>query len=318
MGICQEWLTYNGGSWALIAEKSETRLHCFGSACHLVVDDSTGRGTAMLSLAREELSRLEEKFSSYHPESIISSINQGAGTGSFTPLDAESRSLFSYVGALWTESKHLFDPTTHLLQNCYDASGRLLASEEQLRAMLKLVGWSSLEITSAGARLARKGMLIDLNDCIRPYAVDSVRKLLLGEGVSNALIEMDQDIATIGKQPDGSNWMVGVRHPRGARAAITRIKLNHKGFAMRGDFEHCILIEGENYGRGLSPVDGHPIPGLLCVALIADNCLTACSAASVARLKTEQAGLNWLENLGLPWLAIDRQMNCHGPLSPRT
>lgn len=301
----------------MIAETSEARLHCFGSACHLVVDNGADQGSAMLALAREELSRLEEKFSSYHPGSVVSSINQGAGTGSFTPLDAESRSLFSYVAALWSESKHLFDPTTHLLQNCYDASGRLLASEDQLRAMLKLVGWSNLEITSSGARLTRKGMLIDLNDCVRPYAVDSVRKLLLGEGISNALIEMDHDIATIGKQPDGSNWMVGVRHPRGSRAAIIRLKLNHKGFAMRGDFEHCIPVDGENYGRGLSPVDGRPIPGLLSVALIADNCLTACSAASVARFKTEQAGLHWLENLGLPWMAIDRKMNCHGPLSPR-
>ena len=137
-------------------------------------------------------------------------------------------------------------------------------------------------------------------------------------GAGNALIEMDKDIATIGKQPDGANWLVGVRLPKGTRAAITRLKLNHKGFAMRGDFERAAEQNGERFGRALSPVDGLPIPGLLSVAVVADNCLTACSAASVARLKTESAGLHWLENIGFPWMAVDRQLNCHGPLSPKS
>lgn len=300
----------------MLAEKSESRLQAFGKPCHLVVENSTGRGDELLLLCKEEIIRLESKFSSYDAESIISRINQAAGTGAFIPIDAETRSLFHYVGALWQESKHVFDPTTRLLQNCYDSEGQLLASQEQLRGILSLVGWRNFEINGDGARLTKKGMLIDLNSCIRPYTMDSLRKILLKHGTSNALIEMEQDIATIGKQPDGANWLIGVRIPKGSRAAITRLKLNHKGFAMRGDFEHAVNQDGELFGRALSPVDGQAIPGLLSVAIIADNCLTACSAASVARLKTETAALNWLENLGFPWMAIDRQLKCHGPLSP--
>ena len=182
--------------------------------------------------------------------------------------------------------------------------------------MLKLVGWSHLELTVDGARLPVKGMAINLDDCIRPYAVDSVRKVLLRRGVTNGLIEMDRDVASIGRQQDGANWLVGVRHPRGLRTAITRMKLNDKGFAMRGDFERRVSIAGENFGRALSPVDAQPLPGLLSVVVIAENCLTACSAASIARLKTEPAGLRWLEKLGYPWMAIDRELNCHGPLAP--
>lgn len=300
----------------MIIDKSEVRTHAFGSACHLIVDNSTDRGPACIAAAQEELKRLEKKFSAYEPESIISRINQEAGTGSITLLDAEARSLFHYVAALWEESKHLFDPTTTLLQNCYSDQGALLASESQLQGILKLVGWEKIDLSSDGVQLPEKGMLIDLNSCIRPYAIDSVRKILMKQGASNALIELDQDIATIGKQPDGANWLIGVRFPRGAHAAITRLKLNHGGFALRGDFERCLNHDGERFGRALSPVDGQPIPGLLSVAVTADNCLTACSAASIARLKTEQAGMKWLETLGLPWMAIDRELNCHGPLAP--
>ena len=296
-------------------EKSEIRLHAFGKACHLVVENNEGRGMELLALCQDELTRLENKFSSYLPESVTSQINQNAGTGSVVPLDAEARSLFRYIGALWEESKHIFDPTTRILQGCYNNTGTLNATQSQLEDALKLVGWRNLEITPAGAHLASKSMLIDLNSCVRPYALDSVRKLLLRNEVGIAIIEMDQDVATIGKQPDGANWLVGVRIPKGPRAAIIRLKLNHKGFAIRGDFEQTVTLHGERFGRALSPVDGQPIPGLLSVAVIADNCLTACSAASVARLKTEATGMKWLEKLGLPWMAVDRQLNCHGPLA---
>ena len=298
-------------------DKSALRLHAFGKSCHLILDNREGGGDELLSLCREEFERLEKKFSSYEVDSITSRINQCAGTGSFVPLDAEARSLIHYVDALWEESKHIFDPTTRILHDCYNNKGQLLASREQLQGMLKLVGWRNLEVNTQGAHLTTKGMLVDLNSCVRPYAIDSVRKILLKQGVEHALIEMGQDIATIGKQPDGANWLIGVRFPKGSHAAISRLKANNKGFAMRGDYEQTVLQNNERFGRALSPVDGQAIPGLLSVAVIADNCLTACSAASVARLKTEATGIKWLDKLGLPWMAVDRQLKCHGPLAQK-
>jgi thiamine biosynthesis lipoprotein len=243
-------------------------------------------------------------------------MNHAAGTGRFVPLDPEARSLFRYVDALWDASKHLFDPTTRVLQDCYDSHGILTASQDELQRILALVGWRNVEVSDDGAHLANKGMLLDLNSCVRPYVLDSLRKFLLQHGVTNAYIELDQDVATIGKAPDGANWLVGTRIPKGSRAAIVRFKVNSKGFAVRGDFEHAVVQDGEYFGRALSPVDGQPIPGLLSVAVVAENCLTACTAANVARLKTEASGIRWLENLGLPWMAVDRQLRCHGPLAP--
>ena len=159
-------------------------------------------------------------------------------------------------------------------------------------------------------------MLLDLKSCVRPYAVDSVRKLLGRSGISNAMIEMKRDVATIGKQPDGANWLIGARLPQKSRTAIARLKLNDRGFALRGNFERCTVQNGERFGRALSPIDGQPVPGLLAVATIAESCLAACSAASIARLKTEAASLKWLGELGYPWLAIDRELGCHGSLAP--
>jgi thiamine biosynthesis lipoprotein len=297
--------------------KSEVKLRIFGKLCHIIVEDQDGQGEQLLSICQEELKRLESRYSSYLPDSITSQINQGAGTGAFVPLDKEARSLFEYIDALWGESKHQFDPTTRILRDCYDNNHSLLASHDQLQGMLKLVGWRHIEINEDGAHMSNKGMLVDLNSCVRPYALDSVRKILLNHGVNSAFIELDRDVVTIGKQPDGANWMVGLRVPEGPRAAIYRLKLNDKGFAIRGNFEQAMVEDGEHFGSALSPVDGLAIPGLLSVAVIGDNCLTACSAASMARLKTEASGIKWLEKLGLPWIAVDRRLICHGPLAQK-
>lgn len=306
----------NSREMQLSKTNSEKRLHIFGNACHILIGGSNAESLEALELAEVEFGRLEAKFASFYPDSIVNCINQTAGTACYTPLDAEARSLLNYVTALWDQSNHLFDPTTHVLRDCHSRQGKILVTADELEEKLKLVDWSSLEVTPKGACLPLAGMVINLDSCIRPYAVDSVRKLLIKSGVSNALIELDQDVASIGKQPDGANWMVGLRHPKGGRTAITRLKLNDRGFSIRGNFEQRVSIDGEYFGRALSPVDSQPLPGLLSVAVIANNCLTACSAANIARLKTEQAGLRWLEKLGFPWMAIDRELNCHGPLAP--
>lgn len=294
----------------------ENRMHIFGSACHLLISSCGDDDSKPLDLAQNELARLEAKFASFRPDSVVDNINRAAGTGKSTPLDAESRSLFSYVTALWEQSNHLFDPTTRALLDCYNSDGELTATPDTLKETLELVGWSNLEISASGARLPSLRMEINLDNIIRPYAVDSTRKLLIRHGVENALIGLDQDVASIGRQPDGANWLVGMKYPKGRRPAITRLKMNDRGFSIRGNFERRVNVSGENFGRTLSPVDALPLPGLLSVAVIADNCLTACSAANIARLKTESAGLDWLEELGLPWMAIDRALHCHGPLAP--
>jgi thiamine biosynthesis lipoprotein len=294
--------------------KLESRFRVFGRPCHLVLKLDHDVTQENLLEAEQEFRRIESKFDSFEQTSLIGQINQRAGSGEFTALDAEARSLFQYAHILWDQSNHLFDPTACLLRRFYDDSPTPVGVALDMQRDLSLIGWSKLEVNDRGAHLSQAGALLDLNNCVRPYAVDRVRKVLAKSGVKNALIDLDQDVATLGRQPDGANWLVGMRYPSGGSTSIERFKLNDRSYTTRGDFERALTIKGERFGRALSPVDGFPIPGLLCIAVIADSCLEACSAASIARLKTEENALRWLNSIGLPWLAIDRQLNCHGPL----
>ncbi len=41
-------------------------------------------------------------------------------------LTLKHEAYFTYIDALWQESKHIFDPTTRILQDCYNSTGNLL------------------------------------------------------------------------------------------------------------------------------------------------------------------------------------------------
>jgi thiamine biosynthesis lipoprotein len=296
-------------------DRSELRVRAFGTNCHLVVGNHNAEGAPCLNLAQAEILRIEEKFCSYQPGSMIARLNSAAGGPESVSLDAESHSLIQYAQDLWDESNHLLDPTLETMQQLYRRGHPVANFEDALRTIRPLIGWSQVEFDQAGIRLPRAGVSVNLDACVRAYAADSVRRILLDQGVDSAWISLGRDIATIGKQPDGANWLVGVKRPKGIRSAISRHKVNNRTYSIRGDFENLIEFKGEKYGRALSPVDGLPLPGLLAVCVIADSCLTTCSAASIARVKTERAALAWLDGLGLPYLAIDRNFSCHGPLA---
>ena len=183
--------------------------------------------------------------------------------------------------------------------------------------MLHLVGWSRLELTQQGALLPQKGMLLDLNSCIRPYAIDSVRRKLIKEGVENAMIEMAQDAVTIGKQFDV---------PTGYSDCVIRLEIappligsssTEKALQCGEILNAAHDLTMKTSAGVLARSDGYPIPGMLSVSVVADSCLEACGASSVARLKTEKAAISWLENMGPALDGYDRELRCHGPLAPK-
>jgi thiamine biosynthesis lipoprotein len=297
------------------AAKIQLRQTLLNRPCHLVISPPDSGGNEISEVALAEFRRIESLLCSYQPGSLVHTINHSAGNGEYIELTTEARSLLSFVDMLWQQSNHMFDPTTAVLQPLYVSEHPGPRLEEKAKEFQENMGWQKLEITESGARLANQGMRVDLDSVVRSYAVDRVRKKLVAAGVEHALISLDNDTATIGKQADGSNWLVGLRYPKGNSVAISRLKLNQQGYALRGSFEKSLSINGEQFGRAISPVDGLPLLGPLSVAVIAEDCLSACSAANIARTKTEAAALDWLSKLNMPWFAVDRRGQCHGSLA---
>ena len=109
-------------------------------------------------------------------------------------------------------------------------------------------------------------------------------------------------IRIIGPHPDGKPWSIRVRHPRQRSQHYRQIQISSGSSS--GDYERSIKIGDNYYNHILNPKTGWPVRGLASVSVIADLCLVAGSASTIAMLK-ENEGKQWLESSGLKALWVD-------------
>ena len=112
------------------------------------------------------------------------------------------------------------------------------------------------------------------------------------------------DIAIVGRRPDGDAWRIGLQHPRSEGDTLRTLRLHGGGVASSGDYARCVVIDGVRYGHILNPRSGWPVRHLPAVSVVADFCVVAGSASTIAMLKDE-AGPGWLMQLGVRHLWVD-------------
>lgn len=293
----------------------EHNFSAMGGPCRLRLEvDDEALAQAAIKAAVTEIARLEQKYSRYIEDSLTTQINRAAGGGQPVPLDGETAGLLSYADTAWRESEGLFDLTSGVLRKAWDFKSGRCPGQREIDALLPLVGWEQVHWDQESAYLPKAGMELDFGGCVKEYAADSAAAQLRQHGVTSALVDLAGDMATIGCPAGATGWPVGIRNPAEKDNAVARVLLPEGGLASSGDYERCLHIEGKRYGHILHPGTGWPVQGLVAVSVIAPQCLVAGSSATIAMLQPEDAALLWLQRLGLPWLAIDANLDCHGSL----
>jgi thiamine biosynthesis lipoprotein len=287
-----------------------------GGACRFLLDhDDEVQALAAISAAESEVKRLEQKYSRYLPHSLTSRINSAAGSGELVAIDPETASLLQYAHTLWQQSDGLFDLTAGVLRRAWNFKSGHIPSQSQLDELLPLIAWEQVHWDPESIELPILNMEVDFGGCVKEYASDCAANTLRSHAIAHALVDMAGDMAVIGQQANGEAWQIGIRHPRHHSNAIAMVSLPEGGLASSGDYERCIEINGRRYSHILNPATGWPVDGLCAVSIIADQCLVAGSAATISMLKPRDQALDWLAQLGLPWLAVDTAQQCHGTIS---
>jgi thiamine biosynthesis lipoprotein len=133
--------------------------------------------------------------------------------------------------------------------------------------------------------------------------------------VRHGLVNLGGDVGVIGPRPDGAPWRIGIRHPRRPGAVVETLALHAGALATSGDYERCLVVDGRRYGHILSPKTGWPVRHLASASVVADLCVVAGSAATIAVLM-EERGPAWLARTGLPHHWVDVHGNTGGSLGP--
>lgn len=278
-------------------------FRAMGSPCELrLYAASEAAAQRGFAVARAVIERLEARYSRYREDSITSRINAAAGKAA-VEIDAEAAGLLDYAAQAWQHSDGLFDITSGVLRRAWDFRSGKLPAQEQIDALLPLVGWQQVEWNRPSIRLPRAGMEIDFGGYVKEYAADAAAQACRGAGIKHGMVELGGDVCIVGAHPDGSPWRVGVRHPRDPANALALIEMHEGAIASSGDYERSMTVNGLRYCHILNPQTGWPVRALAAVSVVAPQCLVAGTASTIAMLKQDGAR-EWLDELGLPHLGI--------------
>lgn len=255
-------------------------------------------------LVRANVAGIEQRYSRYRPDSLLSAINRVAERGGEIVVDPETAALLDYAETCHRESDGLFDITSGPLRKAWDFQAGCLPHAEKIAALLPAVGWDKLVWRHPVLRFETAGMALDFGGIGKEYAADRAATLCLDHGIVHGLVDLGGDLRVLGPHPDGSPWKVGIQHPRQPDGLLASLDLDTGAVASSGDYERCIEIEGRRYSHILDPRTGWPVQGLSAVSVAASHCLIAGSACTIAMLKGA-VGPVWLEELGLPHVWAD-------------
>jgi len=276
-----------------------------GSPCELkfyAKDKASAHEVADKVIA--DVKRIERRYSRYLEESVLSSINRVAEKGESIEVDEETMALLNYANTCYQQSAGLFDITSGILRKAWDFKSQTIPTQTEIKCLLKSIGWKKVKLRKNKISFAVPGMQLDFGGIGKEYAVDRAATLCWQNGIKHGLVNLGGDIKIIGPHIDGKPWIVGISHPRKPEQLLSSLTLYSGGVASSGDYQRCIEINGKRYSHVLNPRTGWPVRGLSSVTVVAEQCVIAGSACTIAMLM-ENRGKQWLKRLGVKYIWMD-------------
>ncbi len=204
---------------------------------------------AISARVASEISRLEDVFSLYRPDSALSRLNR---TGRLQAPPFELLECLSLAGAVYSATGGRFDPTIQPLWASYAEASALgmMPDAASLNDARARVGWDRVTLDTTNISMA-SGMALTLNGIAQGFIADRVAALLADEGLTNILIDTGE-FRALGGHPGGGAWPVKL-------AAGGKVSLSARALATSAPLG-TTFDEGAQVGHILDPVTGTPAP----------------------------------------------------------
>ncbi len=260
------------------------------SPCEIWLETGEENARALIQWAASETWRIEEKYSRFRSDSVLSQINQQAGQ--WQTLDMETLSLLNFADECWRLTDGMIDITvgTYLKHWHFDSNTRP-PPRKLLKQLAASVGWEKIQLQQ-GNLLLPEGMQLDLGGIGKEYAVDAVALALaakLAEG--GIMVNFGGDLMAIRAKLDQSPWTVGIENIVADESAVKVISLFRGAIATSGSTKrYAVDKRGRPLGHILNPKTGWPVAhGPASVTVIADTATQCGMLSTYAMLQGEQA-----------------------------
>ncbi len=257
----------------------------------------------IIDKAFDRIAEIEAKMTINNAEtSEIIKLNEASGTGAVklspdTYLVVERGKYYSEL----TEGK--FDITVGSIVKLWNIGTDYAAVPEDkvIRDTVKLVDYQKLQLKAAdhSAMLQEAGMKVDLGAIAKGYAADEAGRILREEGVKHAIINLGGNVLTVGGNPNGNQWKIGIQdpfNPRGDYLGI--VPSQDKTVVTSGTYERYFEQNGKKYHHILNPETGYPVENNLhSVSIVTEKSIDGDGLSTTCLLLGVEEGMKLIEKL---------------------
>lgn len=217
-----------------------------------------------------EVSRIEFLISDWKPASQVSQVNSNAGVRP-VKVDKEVFELTKRALRLSKITGGAFDISFAAMDRIWKFDGSMTAmpTPEAIKRSVEKVGYKNIILDSVNSTifLKLKGMKIGFGALGEGYAADRSRALMISRGVKAGIVNGSGDMSTWGKQPDGTEWQIGITNPMKEDTLIAVVPLQEGSVVTSGSYEKFVEFNGKRYAHIINPATGYPATGLCSVTV---------------------------------------------------
>lgn len=275
-----------------------------------VVGDDEVKANQALEKAIIEIKRIEALLSTYQANSQINQVNSNAGI-SPVKVDEEVFNLVERAQRISELTQGAFDLSYGSLDKSlwnFDQNMKQLPSKELAKNAVHLINFKNILLDRANETifLAKKGMRIGFGGIGKGYAADQAKKVLVGLGYTDGIVNASGDMCAWGKRADGEDWTVGISNPDFPRDILSEFSLNDSAVATSGNYEKFVLIDGQKYSHTIHPKTGFPIQGIKSVTVFAPFAELADALTTPIAVMGVEVGLHLMNQMkGVACIIID-------------
>ena len=222
----------------------------------IVAQDSA---TAELRIddAIAEITRRENLIFEWRPETQVSKINLNAGIQP-VKVDKEVFELTQRALRISKITNGAFDISFAAMDKIwrFDSTMTTMPTADEVKRSLAKVGYKNIILDSLQSTIFLKlqGMKIGFGSIGKGYAADKTRKPMEAKGVHAGIINASGDMATWGKQPNGSNWNIGITNPFDTNKFIAIVLLGSDAVTISGNYKKFMELIGKHYSHIINPI----------------------------------------------------------------
>ena len=141
---------------------------------------------------------------------------------------------------------------------------------------------------------------IDVGAIAKGYAVDKIYERLKAEGANSVVLNIGGNIRSIGVDPNGDKWEVGLTNPDKSsdESLFCKIYMGDASLVTSGDYERYFISNDVKYHHIIDPATNMPAEYFSAISIITQNSALADALSTALFCMTYEEGLALVNSIG--------------------